>query len=308
MSDPRHGPRLQVVVGKGGVGRTTTAIGLGLAAGRADQRTLVVELNGLWDVGRRFGMQRSFTRKQIAPNVWWRSLTSAECLEDFGRRKLKLGFVGASVMGSRPMAAFIDAVPGLSDLMQLGKIDNLLNEPLKGDPEYDRVIVDAPATGHGVTLLSAPRSMTDISGAGPFHELARVIAEQLSSEDTGVVVTTLPEVLPLSETLTLLDDLDDLEARTHRIVVNRVTPSPVPDTARWPDVRAALESDGDADLARLAGLAEQLLAIHADESEVLSTLSDRATALDVPIHKVPRLAQLRSRRDHEAVAMALEVG
>jgi anion-transporting ArsA/GET3 family ATPase len=301
-------PRLQVVVGKGGVGRTTTSIGLALAAGRADLRTLVVELNGLWDIGRRFGLKRSFTRKQIAPNVWWRSMTSGECLEDFGRRKLKLGIVGASVMGSRPLAAFVDAVPGLSDLMQLGKIDNLLNEPLDGDPVYDRVIIDAPATGHGLTLLSAPRSMTDISGAGPFHELARVIADQLSSEDTGIVVTTLPEVLPLSETLTLLDDLAAIDTPTQRIVVNRVTPAPVPDLARWPEVKAALTSDGDADIARLAELAEQLLTIHEDESAVLHTLASRAAALGVPIVRIPRLAELKTRRDHDAVALALEVG
>lgn len=297
-------PRLLVVVGKGGVGRTTVAAGLALEAGRRGKRALVVELNGLWDIGRRFGLPRSYAPKALAENVWWRSLTTRECMEDFGKRKLKLGLVGSSVMGSRPMQAFVDAVPGLPDLLQLGKIENLLNEPLAGDPVYDLVVIDAPATGHGLTLLSAPQSMTEISGSGPFHELARVIAEALAHPSSGVVVATLPEVLPLSETLSLLDDLQALPTHTHRVVVNRVTPPPLPDAERWPEVRAGLV--GSADLERLAGLADSLLAVHAEEDEVLASLTARTAALDVPLGHVPRLPTQGGRVDLDRVATALE--
>jgi len=296
-------PRLLIIVGKGGVGRTTVAAGLALEAGHRGLKVLVLELNGLWDIGRRMRLARSYPAIAISENVDWRSLTARECMEDFGKRKLKLGFVGSSVMGSRPLRAFVDAVPGLPDLLQLGKIENLLNDPLPGDPVYDLVIVDAPATGHGVTLLSAPQSMTEISGAGPFHDLASTIADALAAPSSGVVVATLPEVLPLSETLGLLDQLEAMPIRTHRVVVNRVAPLPIPDLAQWPQIKSMLSDEPD--LVRLADLTEGLLGVHAEEHEVLATLTRRAEQLRVPVSLVPTLPRRQTRVDLEAVATAL---
>lgn len=296
--------RLAVVVGKGGVGRTTIAAGLALAAGQRGERALVVELNGLWDVGRRFGRSRSFEPLTIRPNVDWRSLTTHECLEDFGRRKLALGALGAKLMGSGPLRAFVDAVPGLPDLLQLGKIENLLNEPRPGEPRYDLVVVDAPATGHGLTLLSSPHSMTEISGAGPFHELARTIARALADARSRVVVATLPETLPLSETLSLLDALSTGPIPLGPVVVNRALARPLPDDGRWPDVRAGLS--GTPELERLRDLADSLMRAHGEQQEVIGVLRRRAHDFGVGLHTVPLLPSHDTRVDPEAVSVALE--
>lgn len=297
--------RLTVVVGKGGVGRTTVAAGLALAAGRRGERALVVELNGLWDVGRRRGASRpSYEAVSIAPGVDWRSLSAHGCIEDFGRRKLGLGVFGAKVMGSRPMLGFVDAVPGLGDILQLGKVENLLNEPLPGEPRYDLVVVDAPATGHGLTLLSSPRSMTEISGAGPFHELARIIAAALSDTRTRAVVATLPEVLPLQETLGLLDELEEGPVPVGPVVVNRCVGDPLPDPGRWPDVRAGLT--GTADLDRLRELADSLVTAHREQHEVLGALRARASRSSLAVQTVPLLPSPGTRVDLDRVALALE--
>lgn len=296
--------RLAVVVGKGGVGRTTVAAGLAIAAGRRGERALVVELNGLWDIGRRCGVKRSYEAVTVRPGVDWRSLTAHDCMEDFGRRKLGLGLLGGKVMGSRPMQAFVDAVPGLPDLLQLGKIENLLNEPMPGEPRYDLVVVDAPATGHGLTLLSSPRSMTEISGSGPFHELARIIATALSDARTRAVIATLPEALPLQETLGLIDELEQGPVPLGPIVINRALPAPVPDPQAWPSVRAALT--GDPDLERLADLTASLISAHAEQREVIGALHARGARSGLPVREVPLLPARETRVDLDAVALALE--
>lgn len=270
--------RLQFVIGKGGVGRSTVAAGLAVAAGATGRRALVVELNGMADIGRRHGLERSYEPVMIAPGTDWRSLTPRDCVIDFGRRQLKLGAMSTRLLGSRRLQRFLDAIPGLPDLLQLGKIENLLNEPASGETVYDLVVVDCPATGHGLTLLDAPTTMTEVSRAGPFHDLAENIANALTDGTAGIVVTTLPERLPFSETLELLQGIAERPVPLDEVVLNRVLPPPVPDVARWPQVRAALDTP------HLVELTDGLIAAYRDQLHVESALRE---IVDVPLRKVP---------------------
>lgn len=272
-------PRLLFVIGKGGVGRSSVTAGLALAAGRAGKRALAIELNGVADIGRRFGHQRSYEPLPIGPNTEWRSLTTRECVVDFGRRRLHLGAISTRLMGSRPLQRFLDAIPGLPDLLQLGKIENLLNEPLSGEPVYDLVVVDTPATGHGLSFLDAARTLTEVSKAGPFHDLAQKIAVALADGTSGVVVTSLPEHLPLTETLELLEALKDRTVPLEAVVLNRMLPCPVPDLETWPAVRATLEPHP-----HLRELTDGLLRAWHEQQEVQARLTQ---AVRVPIHLVP---------------------
>jgi anion-transporting ArsA/GET3 family ATPase len=273
------------VLGKGGVGRTSVAAATAIAAGRQGRRTLVVEMNGVWDIGRRFGHPASYEPRPIAENVWWRSLTTRDCMADFGRTKLKLGRVGARVMSSRPFRAFVDAVPGLPDLLQLGRIENLLNEPGPDDPVYDLVVVDAPATGHGLSLLAAPSTMTELTESGPFHELASIIADALADPSTGLLVTTLAEQLPYTETTELLDTLERSPLHVAGVIVNRVLSAPLPDRSKWPIVRDALPP-GDR-LHRLAELVDTVDAAAIEQERVLGHLLARTEASSVAVDVVP---------------------
>lgn len=297
---------LLFVLGKGGVGRTTVAAALALQAGAAGKKALVVEMNGVWDIGRRFGKRPSYEPVPIAQNVHWRSLTTRACLEDFGRTKLKLGRVGARLMGSRPLRAFVNAVPGLPDLLQLGKIENLLNDPGNGDPVYDLVIVDAPATGHGLSLLAAPQSMSDLTESGPFHDLARIIADALRAPTTGLVVATLAEELPLSETLELLDTLERSPLHLAEVVANKVVAAPLPDRSRWPEVRDAQPDSPDH--RRLVALVESIDAVAREQEGVLQRLHAHTEAHAVPLRIIPWLQSRRGVLDPTTVVPHLEVG
>lgn len=277
------------VLGKGGVGRTSVAAALAIAASRQGRKTLVVEMNGVWDIGRRFGLDAaSYEPVTIAENVSWRSITTRDCMADFARTKLKLGRVGARVMSSRPFRAFVDAVPGLPDLLQLGKIENMLNEPGPADPVYDLVIVDAPATGHGLSLLAAPSTMTELTESGPFHDLAATIANALAAPSTGVIVTTLAEQLPYTETSELLDTLERSPLNVDGVVVNRLLTSPLPDRDRWPSVAAAQPNTERH--RRLQQLVASVDAAANEQERVLQHLLARAEASNLRVDVVPWLA------------------
>ncbi len=221
--------RMVVVTGKGGVGRTTCAAAIAVAAAKRGKRACVVELSGMGSVPPLFGLEgRSFAFRRATEGVYVWSLTVEECLDDFGRRKLKLPSLMRKLFQTRATRTFVDAIPGLHDLLQLGKLENLINEPLPDDPRFDLFVVDAPATGHGLTLLSSARSMSDVSKAGPFHDLAQIIGAFLEDRaTTGVAVVTLPEDLPVSESLQLMAELRAMGLPPSAILANKRVPPPL---------------------------------------------------------------------------------
>lgn len=222
--------RFIVVLGKGGVGRTTLSAALGLAASMRGLRACVCEFGTHAALPPKFGLTgRSFAFRRGAPNVDVWSLTAPECLEEFAARKLKLPPFARQVVRNRFVSTFVDAVPGLHDLLLLGKIENLLSEPLPGDPHYDVIILDAPATGHGLTLLQSARTLSDITRSGPFHDLAAIIDTFLADPSrTATILVTLPEELPVNETLELASALRAEGFWPQMIVANQTEPPPIP--------------------------------------------------------------------------------
>lgn len=277
--------RLVVVTGKGGVGRTTLSGALAVAAGRAGRRTLLLELSGTSALPPLFGLGgRSFEYRRATDNVWVSSFTVPECLQDFARRKLRLSGILARVVHARPVTTFVDAVPGLHDLLQLGKLENLLMEPTAGDPVFDLVVLDAPATGHGLTLLSAARSMTEVAKAGPFYELASVIDRFLQDpERTAVAIATLPEALPVSETQELVEALRTDGFDPSLVLANRCDPRPLPegvDAVETSKLVRALPNG-----AALADLVLQAADHRQAQQRALAPLRDA----ELPLVELPRL-------------------
>jgi anion-transporting ArsA/GET3 family ATPase len=305
MSPHLFDRRLLVVTGKGGVGRTTLSAALAVAAGRAGRRTLVLELSGAGGLPSHFGLgERAFQYRRATDNVWVASFTVQECLHDFARRKLRLSGILARVVHARPVATFVDAVPGLHDILQLGKLENLLNEPLAGDPVFDLVVLDAPATGHGLTLLSAARSLTEIAKAGPFYELASIIDRFLQDPvRTAIVVATLPEALPVSETGELVQALRADGFDPALLIANRCDPAPLPDgsdvDAIADRVRAVPDGQG---LAELLIQAEER---HQAQQQALAPLRDaRIPLVELPRLRTPDLARALGDTLHDALVEA----
>jgi anion-transporting ArsA/GET3 family ATPase len=237
-------PRLVAIEGKGGVGRSTVAAALGHAWARAGRTLWLVTLHDEPGLANACHVPPQYPARPIAPGLWVSTLGTREALRDFGRRKLPVGALGGAALASRPMTTLVDAVPGLADLVQLGKIEDRLHAPLDGEPRLDAIVLDAPATGHGHRLLDAPGVVSALAKAGPFHALAAKIAALVEDADAmRHVLVTLPEPLPMSETLESLDASVDAGRTPSAVVINRtLPPMPTPRPALPPGWSAGFDA------------------------------------------------------------------
>ncbi|MFT5685026.1 MAG: anion-transporting ArsA/GET3 family ATPase [Myxococcota bacterium] len=240
--------RVLMVTGKGGVGKTVVSAALGLAAAAAGKKVLIVETSGAQRIPALFGVVgKGYTATVLAENLSTLSITPLEAIEDYVIQQIRVRRLFNLVFRNRIVGPFVDAVPGLHDTVQLGKVFDLTREETRGKPTWDLVIVDAPATGHGLTMLNAAKTMMDLTRAGPMYEQVRLVQEVLSDPaKTGLVLVSLPEMMPVSETLDLWQRLGAAREQVCQVVLNCVYPAPFQEPDRWPAAQEALLGRSDA--------------------------------------------------------------
>ncbi len=218
--------RLIFVTGKGGVGKSTVAAALGLLGARYGLRTMIAELSSQQRVQRLFDHYgQQFEEVQLAPGLFTISIDPEHAMDEYLR--VKVGALGHALASSRMFQAFAMATPGMRELLSIGKVWELaqLHRRTQGGAPYDLVIVDAPATGHGIGLLRTPRTFADIARVGPIAHQGRTIADTIADRDfTGVVAVATPEEIPVNETLSLCEALEREELGVDLVVLNAVYP------------------------------------------------------------------------------------
>lgn len=227
-------PRIIVVTGKGGVGKTTVSAALGMKAAAEGKKVLVVEAAGAERVAALFGLRgRSYSPRECAPNLYTLSITAEEAIEDYVLLRIKVRALYKMVFRNRVMGPFINAVPGLHDLVHLGKIFHLEASQKRGQPEWDLIVFDAPATGHGLTMLSSPKSMMAMTRAGAFHDNAAIVAEVFADpEKTQLVLVANSDEMVINETLDLYELLGEMQHQVKSIVLNECLDQAI-DAAVW---------------------------------------------------------------------------
>ena len=222
--------RLLYVTGKGGVGKTTVAAALGVAAARAGRRTIVCEVAEQDRVSRAFRREgvTAETEIELAENLWAITIDPTKALQEWLAKQLGGGAPLRLMTRSHAFQYFVAAAPGAKELITIAKVWELaqLSRWDARNRTYDLVVVDAPASGHGLAMLTTPRTFGEIARVGPIRRQAGKIEALLGdAEKTGYVAVALPEEMPVVETLELGRKLDDavglgLEA----IIVNGVWP------------------------------------------------------------------------------------
>jgi anion-transporting ArsA/GET3 family ATPase len=220
--------RLVIVAGKGGVGRTTVAAALGLAAVRAGKRVIVTEVAEQERLAALFGAPPlGHEEGELADGLFGLSIDPERALSEWLRHQLRSGALAGVLGHSKIFQLLTAAAPGVPELVTIGKVWDMAQlERRTGGSVFDLAIVDAPATGHGLAMLRAPKTYAAIARVGPIARQARIIADFLANEgQTGVVAVALPEEMPVNETLDLEQRLDDEIGRgLDAIVVNAVEP------------------------------------------------------------------------------------
>jgi anion-transporting ArsA/GET3 family ATPase len=217
-----------VVTGKGGVGRTTVAAALGLVAARAGKRVMVAEVAEQERMSRAFRREGvGYSETELAANFWAMSVDPQHALDEYLRQQVG-GTLGDLLFNNRIFEYFVAAAPGVRELTTIGKVWELaqLERRNRSATPYDLVILDAPASGHGLAMLRAPRTFGDIARVGPVSRRAEMIHDFLRDpKRTGVVSVAIPQEMPVNETIEFREKLrEEMGMETDAVVVNQVLP------------------------------------------------------------------------------------
>ena len=223
---------LQFVVGKGGVGKSTVAAGLALAAHSRGGRVLALELEGPGGLARLFGVTPASPGAMVEPRpgLFLSYLEGEAALAEYLGLVLPVRRLLRTVLASNVYRYFVAAAPGLKELMTVGKIfyEFERTDP-KGARLWDVIVVDAGPSGHSLGYLSMPKAAAATFGSGRVQrESLRVAAMLEDDESTAVHVVATPEPLPLAEAEEIIGELaGGLDLRMGGLFINRCRePSP----------------------------------------------------------------------------------
>jgi anion-transporting ArsA/GET3 family ATPase len=202
--------RLVIVTGKGGVGKTTVSAALARAAAAAGRRVLAVEV-GRGRLATLLGVQRLGAEPiRIGARLQAAAVEPEEILGDFLESVLRFRLLARRLLGSTSFQVLAAAAPGLPELLVLHRILGWLDARRLGRAVHELIVVDAPASGHSLPLLAAPRALGALAGLGPVADLLRRVDAVLTDRKATLVCTvTTPESLAVKETIELVRELVD---------------------------------------------------------------------------------------------------
>jgi anion-transporting ArsA/GET3 family ATPase len=278
-----------IVTGKGGVGKSTVALALALAAARRGKRTILCEVAAQEHLSHVFHRAEvGFHEVEMAENLWAISIDPDEAMREYVLLQLKVKAMRDLLFRSRIFTYLAAATPGLKELVTIGKIWELALEDrkVKQGRSYDLVIVDAPATGHGVGFLQTPRTFANVARVGPIRQQAEALDHFIRNpERTGVVVVSLPEEMPVNETAKLERDLgSEVGLVVDRIFCNGLYPERFDDDENDALAELARERQGAVRVAARAAISESRRA--RAEREQLARLEELTEA---PVTTLPFL-------------------
>ena len=220
--------RFVIVAGKGGVGKSTMCAALGLAAARRGKRTAIAELNTREKASLFFRKPPSgYATQQLAENLYSINIQPDPALKEYALMKLRFERAYALLFDNPAMKRLLRMIPGMQELILLGKAFNMERERgPDGRPAWDMIIVDAPATGHGISLLRLPETILQVARTGPMADEVRLMQNLLLDPDrTQINVVALAEEMPVRETYELIAQIDALLAIPKGyLLINQVWP------------------------------------------------------------------------------------
>jgi len=224
--------QLIVVTGKGGVGKTTVAAAIARRLAGMGRRVVLLELDPREPLHRLLDVPPSAGEAVAAgPGLELLNLRPRAVLEMLVRDRLKVAALARAVIASPLFTHFVEGAPGLKELAALGHALRIVRGEVR--PRADVVVLDAPATGHGVQLLAAPGLVAGAIGGGPVGRLAAEVAGFVADRArTRVVVTALAEEMPVEEALELIATLRDRLTRAPDLVVVNGLYPPCPNVPR----------------------------------------------------------------------------
>jgi anion-transporting ArsA/GET3 family ATPase len=286
--------RLVIVTGKGGTGKTTVAAALAWAAASRGLRVVLAEVGreeqapGLLHPG---APPVGYAGRELVPGLRAMRIDPFAALGEY--IGLQLGTTIADrVVRNQGFRQLMTAAPGWRELITLGKVWHLEQQQAEGRPTVDLIVVDAPATGHGLTFLDVPHLVASAVRSGPLRRNASEVERLLRDPArTRLVPVALAEELPVRETHELLERLRErVGIFVDRVVVNAIEPDPLPPGQA--DLPARLLALGDAAPGRLRPATLAACIEHRQARHTLNRhyVSELARLTGLPLVELPYLA------------------
>ena len=198
--------RLVILSGKGGVGKSVVGTALALAARDRGQRVLLIEIDTPVSAARFLGSNPSLghAETEVLPGLFMVNLDPRTVMDEYVRETARVDLIARKILDNPVYHRFFAAAPGLPELMVLGKIMILEEERLGWPrrPRFDLLIVDAPATGHGLSFLNVPLAASNAVPVGPVGRNARRILSLLRDpKRTALAVVAIPEEMAVVEAI-----------------------------------------------------------------------------------------------------------
>ena len=258
-------PRLLIVTGKGGVGKSTAAAALAAAGASTGRKTCLVEVEGRQTFSRLFSTQSwDFDEREFRPGLWGLSIDADASLREYLEMFYGAKRLSRIVTNSSAVEFATTAAPGIKDVLLVGKVKEMerRREP-DGRFTYDLIVLDAPPTGRIVNFLRAPDATTELVNIGPIRDQAQSVIDMLlDPARTHVQLVTLLEEMPVQETIESAGALHELGVTLGPVIVNRVLTERFDEPSRKAfegmDVDQVVELAGSVDLP-LDGAAGQAL-------------------------------------------------
>lgn len=236
--------------GKGGVGKTTCAAALALAASRSGRRALLVSTDPAHSTSDIFERQIGREEHEILPSLSALEVDSAfEARRYLGevRDRISTMFNPGVVREAMRQIDLVAGMPGLADVALFDRVADLVLHRLDN---HDVVVFDTAPTGHTLRLLHMPEAMaawvqalsekrraaveqdeTD-NGADPILAMLEARRARLASvrdvltrpQTTAFVLVLAPERLPIEESARAVHELEHAHLAVGAAVINRVLP------------------------------------------------------------------------------------
>lgn len=289
-------PRLHIVTGKGGTGKTSVAAALALSLAGPGRRVLLVEVEGRQGIAPLFGAASlGYEERHLAAGagggeVFGQSVDADEALLDYLALFYRLGSAGRVLQKFGAIDFATTIAPGLRDILLTGKLKEAVSRAESGRMAYDAVVLDAPPTGRIVKFLNVTVESGRLAKTGPIGKHSRSVARMLHSSLTNVHLVTTPAAMPVQETVDAYKELAAADLPVGRIVLNKVA------GAKSGEVT---EDELEAGLARagigpspelLAGLMAEYGSAR-EELRAVDAYRDRLEQLGRPVEELPLLPE-----------------
>ncbi len=215
--------RFIVVSGKGGVGKSAVAAAIAKSAARAGRNTLALSMvgNGM-GLGAHLGMTALEFKAQLTePNLHALSIDRSKALVEYIQIQVGIPSYATFTPAVRAFDVLASTAPAIREIVTMGKV---LWEVKTG--HWDLVVADGPPTGQIGSFLGAATTMANLVSSGRVADQSKWMREiQMDPAATELVLVSVPEELPTSETIEAIEWLDDHPVVASRsIFANRVLP------------------------------------------------------------------------------------